>query len=241
MAASQPTFPSKYDVSHLNKCGTYVVGPAQDDEMLSFYGIVKVMRPRTILEFGFFDGDSARNWFKAADPETKVYSIDNNRGCCQDAAQISEEYPDRFKFILKNQQDVIPSDYDDAEIDLIFIDASHCFDLNKETFNNVIKSLSSRGLILVHDTGRHVWTPTTAKPVNVHENTMPDWITNPGSTDERLSGLHQTGERQFIEWIKSLGDYEVITMETNRIFRHGFSIIQRKFALSNTPEPGWTP
>ena len=79
------------------------------------------------------------------------------------------------------------------------------------------------------------------KPTNVIEASIPPpWLTSPDGLDVKTSGLHQKHERSFVEWIKQLGGYEVITFETNRIYRHGFSIIQKKYTLDNNPRPEWT-
>ncbi len=48
--------------------------------------------------------------------------------------------------------------------------------------------------------------------------------------------------KPFTRWPNNqLVGYEVITFETNRIYRHGFSIIQKKYTLDNLPRPDWTP
>jgi predicted O-methyltransferase YrrM len=45
---------SKYDLSHLTQDEAQIsMGPIQDDEALLLYALVKVIRPKTVVEFGF--------------------------------------------------------------------------------------------------------------------------------------------------------------------------------------------
>ena len=239
--SDQPKFSTKYNITHLDSNGTYVAGPIQDDEMLTFFGIVKTLRPQTILEFGFWDGASAKNWLTASDDDTMVYSveIDSNRKEIGD--RLERLYPGRFKFILKEQTKIIPADYDDKIIDLMFIDASHNFELNKITFENNISNLREEGLILVHDTGRHISSPGPSLPANVSESKPPEkWKTFYLPRDVQRNGIHTPGERLFVDWVKTLDKYEVISFETNRIYRHGFTMIQKKHLLPNGPRDNWT-
>ena len=69
---------SKYDLNHLKQETQLVYGPIQDDEALLLFGLVKALRPKTVIEFGYSGGVSALNFLKALDEDDKLYSYDIN-------------------------------------------------------------------------------------------------------------------------------------------------------------------
>lgn len=52
------------------------IGPLQRDEALALFGLVRTLRPKTIVEFGFFHGHSAFNFLCAMEQDAKIFSYD---------------------------------------------------------------------------------------------------------------------------------------------------------------------
>merc|ERR1719160_1894125 len=111
-----------YNLPHLKRGNGQLPGPLQDDEALLLYALARVVRPRTILEFGTAQGFSALNWMHAIadDPLARVFSYDI--GMYPAAARIEDADP-RFRFVMKSQADFDPADIGHRTVDVALFDA----------------------------------------------------------------------------------------------------------------------
>ncbi|CAL1128380.1 unnamed protein product [Cladocopium goreaui] len=146
----RPSTASHYDLTHLHRDNQPRLGPVQDDEALLLYGIVRTVRPRTIVEFGTSHGFSALNWLHAIadDPDARVYSYDI---LPYPAAQALEA-------------DFEAADVENRLVELAFFDAGHLVEpLGCGAGDGwglgglrLLPSLTMNAIIAVHDTGLHV-------------------------------------------------------------------------------------
>lgn len=206
-----------YDLSHLKDYKELCSGPIQSDEALFLYSLVKVLRPKVIVEFGFYLGHSAINFLRAMPENCKLYSFDHWVKSKQVASQIKD---DRFKFIFKNQQDFFSEDIDNNLIDIIFIDASHKCEINIKMFNKIKNSLNENALILIHDTGS--W--------NI--DYLGEQIKNIPSPGHyflnKKEYLHQPDERWFVNYLRRhYPKFNQIHLHSLNTLRHGLTILQR--------------
>ena len=205
----------KYSLSHLNNFEEYAAGPIQRDEALLLFALVKTVDPKTIVEFGFLAGHSAKNFLIAMSSDARLYSYDISEASGKLAMKINDK---RFKFILKSQTEFAPSDVDNRMIDLAFFDAAHDFQLNVATFEKLMGSLSERALMVVHDTG--AWYG------DLKGSRSPE-----GYFLDRQRGLgyiHRPDERKFVNYIKeTMPDFDQIHFHSTSKFRHGLTILQR--------------
>ena len=205
---------SKYNISHLKQDTQFIYGPIQDDEALLLFGLVKALRPKTVTEFGYGGGVSALNFLKALDEDAKLYSYDIN--------PATPHNDQRLKIYKKSQTEFLFSDVDNRTIDLAFFDAGHLFYMNKYAFEQIINFLAPNAVIVVHDTGLHVQKKFS------FEMCVCDFENYCGS-------VHQNDERRFINWIiTTYPEWEVIHLHSFNIFRHGFTLLQKKYSLSMT-------
>ncbi len=203
-------------------------GPVQREEALLIAALVRVLRPKTIVEFGFASGHSALNFLEVMPANSKLFSFDISPRAHDIAAVFAGD--SRFTYRHKSQTDFAPEDVDGCTIDLCFIDASHDLYLNQETWRRVLPSLAPNALVLVHDTGtwsRHCLTPVFAK----HAAQKPEnWL----SVD--LFQPHPD-ERKFVNWICSQGGgWMPIHLHTEATLRHGLTLLQRVGALWTTSQ-----
>ncbi len=64
-------------ISHLlSYANADALGPIQRDEAVALFGLVRTLRPKTVVEFGFFHGHSAFNFLCALDGDARLYSYD---------------------------------------------------------------------------------------------------------------------------------------------------------------------
>ena len=204
-----------YSLRHLRRFSNYVIGPIQRDEALFLYALVKMVDPKTIVEFGFYEGDSSTNFLKAMSSDGRLYSYDISNASMTFARKIRDP---RFRFILKSLTEFAPSDIDNRPIDLVFFDASHEFDLNVTTFEKVKGSLNERGLVVVHDTGAHY--------VDSNRCQTPMGYFLRGRLDAGY--IHQPNERKFVNYIReSDQNYEQVHLHCTTKFRHGLTILQK--------------
>ncbi len=201
------------------------IGPLQRDEAIALFGIVRTLRPETVVEFGFFHGHSAFNFLKALPPDARLFSYDIDADSAQ-RAKTEFDFDPRFRFIGKSQTDFEPADIGGREIDFAFFDAAHELDLNQETFRRILPHLAAEATVAVHDTG--LWPRRHFRAIH-HEfaSEMPgEW------RDDDLYA-HQPGERAFIDWIVTQHpEFSALHFHSTRTLRHGFSLLQRKRSLT---------
>ena len=225
---------SKYDLSHLNQTTLMQKGPIQDDEALmlfsiyegyflfhnisnncSILGLVKLIRPKTVVEFGFYKGDSSLNFLKALDSDAKLYSYDIKLH--NPSAESLKDL--RFKFFEKSQTDFDPKDVDNRIIDIAFLDAGHRLSLETGLFPKLIEQVAKNGIIVIHDTGLHV----SLSSRQMENDCVCDF--------ENLCGYpHCYEERQFVNWIlENYPEWEIINFHSFEVHRHGLTFLQRKY------------
>ena len=128
------------------------IGPLQRDEAIALFGIVRTLRPRIVVEFGFFHGHSAFNFLNALSQDAKLFSYDIDVDSCR-RARREFDFDPRFTFFAKSQTDFEVADIGGEEIDFVFFDAAHELNLNQETFRRILPHLAKEGMIAIHDTG----------------------------------------------------------------------------------------
>ncbi len=140
------------DISHLSIFSEVADGPVQRDEALFLYSLLRVMRPRTVVEIGFLEGRSALNFLCGLDADARLYSFDLDETCAGRARDLFGHDP-RFTFRTRSQAELTPDDIDGREADFVFLDASHELDLNRETFSRLLPLMAPDAILAVHDTG----------------------------------------------------------------------------------------
>ncbi|MDQ3741289.1 MAG: class I SAM-dependent methyltransferase [Actinomycetota bacterium] len=215
------------DVTHLHAFpeGGARVGPVQREEALVLYALVRAVRPRTVVEFGFHDGRSAFNLVRALDPDARLYTYDIGAASARVAEQLFG-HDDRVRFHLKSQAEFEPADVDGREVDFVFLDASHDLALNQETFRRVLPVLAPDALVAVHDTGtvpRALLTP--GQLAEVEAAWSHQWVT-PDAFE------HQPGERATLNWLRDEHpEFAQVNLHTHRVVRWGLTLLQRSARL----------
>lgn len=206
---------NRYSLGHLRHFGEYVVGPIQRDEALFMYALVKMVDPKTVVEFGFYEGASATNFLKAMSSDARLYSYEISNASMRFARKIRDP---RFRFILKSLTEFAPSDIDNRPIDLVFFDASHDLDINLATFEKIKGVLSEKALVIVHDTG--AW----YGDFKGLETPQGHFLNGPAGSGY----IHQPGERAFVNYLKeNMNDFDQIHLHAVSKFRHGLTVLQR--------------
>jgi predicted O-methyltransferase YrrM len=215
-----------FDLTHLAFFDEVsAAGPLQREEALLLYGLVRVLRPTVVVEFGFLGGRSALNFLTALAPGGTLYSFDIDAGSERTARRYFGDRPD-FRFLPKSQADITAADVDGRPIDLAFIDASHDVEINRRTFERLESLLADDAVIVIHDTG--TWAAEHMTPGHVqYAAGAPGWWL---SADEFV---HQPGEREFVNWVREAHpEFSQVNLHTRRTLRHGMTILQRSRALS---------
>jgi predicted O-methyltransferase YrrM len=199
-------------------------GPIQRDEALFLFALVRVLRPRTIVEIGFLRGHSALNFLRALDADARLYSFDIDPKCEERARERFGDDP-RLVFRTRSQDALTADDVDGREADLVFLDASHDLALNQRTFERLLPLMSERGILAVHDTGAvprafvppgHWWLQTDDGWVDDEREVLPD-------------------ERAFVNWIlESQPDFSEIHLHSRRTLRLGLTLVQRSAPLARS-------
>lgn len=201
------------------------IGPLQRDEAVALFGVVRTLRPRVVVEFGFFHGHSAFNFLQALSEDALLFSYDVDEDSRR-RAESEFAFDRRFAFLAKSQTDFAAEDVGGREVDFVFFDAAHELELNTETFSRILPSLSPAAMIAVHDTG--LWNREYFAPI--HEQFTRE---HSGAWHHEDLYAHQPGERAFIDWItETYPEFVAIHLHSTRTLRHGFSLLQRRRKLS---------
>lgn len=199
------------------------IGPLQQDEAVALFGIVRTLRPRTVVEFGFFHGHSAFNFLMALPEEALLASYDVDDDSAE-RARVEFSGLKGFRFLHKSQDAFDPGDVDGRSLDFVFFDAAHHLDLNQRTFEKILPYLSPRAMIAIHDTG--VWNPEFFK--EVHRSFVKEM---PTRTNAEGHCIHQPGEREFVEWIRAEHpEFQAIHLHSVGTLRHGLTLLQKTSA-----------
>lgn len=201
------------------------IGPLQRDEAIALFGIIRTLRPKVVVEFGFFHGHSAFNFLRALPEDGRLYSYDVDEDSIR-RARTEFTFDRRFTFIGKSQTDFEACDIGGQAIDFVFFDAAHELDLNMETFRRVVCHLAEDAVIAIHDTG--LW--QRGHFGAIHERFTREY---PGEWRNDELCAHQPGERAFVDWIVAgPHGFSAVHFHSTRTLRHGFSLLQRSGPLS---------
>lgn len=201
-------------------------GPVQRDEALLLYSVIRVTRPKTLVELGFLRGHSAFNFLRAMDPDAQLYSFDVEP-LAEQAAQVISARDDRLHFRLKSQNEVSAEDVDSRPVDFVFFDASHDLAINQATFARLEGLLSARAIVAVHDTGTWTRESLVGAPKSTaytHEN--PSYWLDSGEF------AHRPDERHFVNWIaETRPQFGEIHLHSRSTLRHGLTLLQAEGPL----------
>lgn len=173
------------------------LGKIQKEDELLIQAIIKMTCPLKLVELGYLNGYSTGIILDSMRPDARLISYDNT-------TQSKTNDP-RFTFKHLSQED-----YEEENVDLIFFDASHDFELNKNTFNKVYPTLNEGAIVIVHDTG--LWDKMVL-------DTGGKWIGK--------GYAHRLGERLFVNWIHDNSGMQTIHFHTLKETRHGITILQK--------------
>lgn len=201
------------------------LGPIQREEALLLFSLVRVVRPRTVLELGFRQGDSALNFLEALPPDSTLISVDCSDAGAEAVRMLSKRFPN-FKFVEVSQEALRPEDFGGQALDMVFFDASHVTELNQKTFEILLPYLSETALVAVHDTG--VWKKSVM--TRLHREYAGKVADGVWLDEETYS--HQAGERAFVNWIaERYPEFGAVHLHSERTIRNGLTILQRKKRL----------
>lgn len=214
------------DIGHLTLFGELMLGPVQRDEALLLHALIRVVRPKTVVEIGFFRGHSAYNFLRALDADARLYSFDIDPACVQRAAELFGEDP-RVTVRQRSQAELTASDLDGRQADFVFLDASHDLALNQATFQRLLPLMRPNAILAVHDTG------TIPRELLVKAN---HWALH---EPERWVGDEcevMPGERAFVNWVlDEHGGFSQVHLHSLSTARCGITLLQRAERL---PRPG---
>lgn len=177
------------------------LGPLLKEDALVLQSIIRATNPKVLVEFGYFIGTSARAMLEVMDEDAVLHSVDNTRD-----HDITDP---RFIFHKESQEKFKPS----GNIDFVFLDASHDYELNWKTFLNIKDNLSDKAIIVVHDTG--TWAGGNVFGADY------------GHADELGNWIHCPDELKFVNYISTtFPNFQQIHLHSSSEVRHGMTLLQ---------------
>jgi predicted O-methyltransferase YrrM len=201
-----------------------IIGPLQQDEAVLLFGLVRTLRPQTLVEFGFYHGHSSFNFLQAMEPEARLFSYDI---APESIKRAREEFPPdpRFTFLAKSQTEFSSQDVEGRLIDFVFFDAAHLLTDNQQAWQAILPHLAPFPTIAIHDTG--LW--ATKHMESMHREFLQR------APDTSISFVaHQEEEREFVRWILSTHpEWSAVHFHSTQTLRHGLTILQRNTGLNS--------
>ncbi len=200
-------------------------GPIQRDEALLLFALVRVLRPRVVVEFGFHRGHSALNFLLALPPDGEIHSYDVTESAEQVASRLFAGTA-KFHYHHKSQESFTLADVGGKEIDLVFFDAAHDLSLNVATFEKLRPCLAPRAVLAVHDTG--TWRRTHMR----HEHLA--WAADrPHGWLSAEEYAPWDEERRFVNWLRDThSELSQLHLHSDRTLRHGLTLLQASGRLA---------
>jgi hypothetical protein len=129
------------------------------------FWLVEALRPSSIVELGTYSGTSYAALCQAVYSlrlETRCYAIDTWKGDKQtgfygddifaDLAAYNREFYSGFSSLIRSTFDEASQYFEDGSIDLLHIDGCHTYEVVRHDFEQWLPKLSSRAVVLLHDT-----------------------------------------------------------------------------------------
>lgn len=137
-------------------------------ELMILLSLIHLRKPKTILEIGTFDGNTALQMALNSDENVLVHTIDLPDGEChthlpileEDMKYVQDKKKRMRKFVGTKFEKKIVQHFADSTtfdfrhfgtIDFCFIDGGHSYECVRSDTENVLKILSDKGVIVWHD------------------------------------------------------------------------------------------
>lgn len=210
--------------AHLKLFEEATLGPVQRDEALLLTGLMRVLRPQTVVEIGFLYGHSALNFLRAMDADARLFSFDVDPRLEDQAEKLFGHDP-RFVFCCRSQTAIRAADLQGRLADFVFLDASHDADLNRVTFERLLPLMAPRAIFAVHDTGA------------VHRALVPDGHPVLALADRWAGDEYEgePGERAFVNRVlEEHPEFAQVHLHSHRTLRAGITLLQRSAPLARS-------
>ena len=213
--------------NHLDLFESYKHGPIQRDEAVFLFGMVRVIRPSTIVEFGLQTGLSAYNFCLAKDEDCFYFGLDKEQFCVDSASKLCKNLKNCF-FIKDDCVNFNSEMIQGRFIDLFFLDCSHIFELNKKCLQKVIPLLSKNGIVIIHDTGYYTTEGFEKSPESYRKKNekLGDNIRKSGKVAVIKS------EQKTVNWfMDEYAEFSVMHFHSDKVMRNGMTLMQKTSKL----------
>jgi hypothetical protein len=153
--------------------------------------LASIYKPNVYVELGLYEGETIN---KVMPFVKRIYGVELKRKPQLDLLQ--QNYPNLY--IHYTYTDTFFENFNEG-IDMIFIDADHCFDSALKDFENALKLLNPGGIIILHDT-----------------DPSEDWLIDPGYCGDSY---------RIVSLLEKRDDINILTLPLDS---PGLSIVTKK-------------
>lgn len=135
----------------------WISGPTPIDDLGILYAAIKELKPKTLVEVGFWAGDGTRALLSAADAGATVHSFDPtpHPGEADKLMAEASTLGRNFVFHEKAGEEITSEDFSGDKVGFAFIDTGHMPNMTKNCFEKLLPVLTDDAIVAIHDTG--VW------------------------------------------------------------------------------------
>lgn len=182
------------------------IGPIGQADRDVLVAVARYYHQSAVLEYGSAYGHSAQAWLDGG--AATVHCVDISY--CDELHEVIERSQGRAQYFRSDQAAFVPT----ARYDIIFIDASHDLAANIATLKTAQAALLPGGCVVIHDTGK--WAAEAMTPAH---------RAFAGESAEDGGKWHQSGEVQFVEWLRDEG-WQCVDLSSRTALRHGLTLCQ---------------
>jgi len=227
----------------------WISGPTPIDDLGILYAAIKELKPKTLVEVGFWAGDGTRALLSAADAGATVHSFDPtpHPGEADKLMAEASTLGRNFVFHEKAGEEITSEDFSGDKVGFAFIDTGHMPNMTKNCFEKLLPVLTDDAIVAIHDTGvwgkkfldenmgnadAKDWWDANMEFLKKYLNWTGDLVLRGEGAEQYYIHPAHNNERKFVNWLMDAHpEWGIMNFHSLNTLRMGITMMQRQRKL----------